>query len=149
MCKPLYGNLHTIHFVRRMRFLLEYLHKGHYKVYYLKTGNEYVGYCVVTPGGRRLGCSSRKDIVLGPYYISEVHRGKGLSKLLLRLTLEHCSYPYEDAYDWIHENNLPSIHASEAVGFKPCGRLNVVGLMRKLVVADNGDNIIYRYKKGL
>ena len=144
--RPLYGHLHSIHFVRRIRFFLEYLHRQHYKVFYLQTNDVIVGYCVVAIGGRRLKCSTNRDIVLGPYYICDENRGKGYSKILLSLTLKHCTYQYDYAYDWIHQDNLASIRASEAVGFKPCGRLSVEGMMRKLVVSDGGDNIIYRYQ---
>lgn len=50
--------------VRQIRFLLEYLHRGHYKVYYLAVDGEFIGYCVVTPGGRRL-FQQRKTLCWG------------------------------------------------------------------------------------
>lgn len=141
-------NFENPRLVRQIRFLLEYLHRGHYKVYYLAVDSEFVGYCVVTPGGRRLSVSTKKDIVLGPYFVSPKHRGKGYAKMVVKMTLEHCTYDYEYAFDWIHETNIPSIKTSEACGFIREGhRLNVVGLMRKLVLNDKGDNIIFKYSK--
>lgn len=139
-------NFEKPRFVRQMRFLLEYLHRGHYKVYYLAVGGKFVGHCVVTPGGRRLSVSTKKDIVLGPYYVSPEHRGKGFAKMIVKMTLEHCTYDYKCAYDWIHDDNYASIKTSEACGFLKEGtRLKVVGLMRKLVPAEDGDNIVYKY----
>lgn len=139
-------NFEKPRFVRQMRFLLEYLHRGHYKVYYLAVDGELVGHCVVTPGGRRLSVSTKKDIVLGPYFVSPEHRGKGYAKVIVKMTLEHCTYDYECAYDWIHDDNYASIKTSEACGMVKEGtRLNVVGLMRKLVPSENGDNIVYKY----
>ena len=68
--------------------------------------------------------------------------------MVVKMTLEHCTYEYKYAFDWIHETNVPSIKTSEACGFVREGhRLNVVGWMRKLVLNDKGDNIIYKYTK--
>ena len=86
--------------------------------------------------------------MLGPYFVMPQHRGKGYAKMVVKMTLEHCSYEYECAFDWIHETNIPSIKTSEACGFVREGhRLNVVGFMRKLVLNDKGDNIIFKYSK--
>lgn len=139
-------NFEKPRFVRQMRFLLEYLHRGHYKVYYLAVTGVFVGYCVVTPGGRRLWVSKKEDIVLGPYFVLPEHRGKGYAKVLVKMTLEHCSYDYKLAYDWIHDDNFASIKTSEACGFVREGsRLNVVGLTRRLVPSEEGNNIVYKY----
>ncbi|MGN0234616.1 MAG: GNAT family N-acetyltransferase [Bacteroidaceae bacterium] len=145
--KPLAIDFEKMKCVRRFRFWYELL-KGGYKVYYLADGDTLVGHCVVTQGGRRLSVSSKDDIVLGPYFTVPEHRGKGYGKVIVRLTLQHCTYDYKCAYDWIHERNIASIKTSEACGFIREGRrLNVVGLMRKLVLNDNGDNIIYKYTR--
>lgn len=145
--KPLAINFEKLRLIRRFRFYYE-LYRGGYKVYYLADGNTLVGHCVVTPGGRRLPVSTKADIVLGPYYISPEHRGKGYAKILVRMTLKHCTYKYQSAYDWIHDDNYASIKTSEACGFVREGhRLNVVGLMRKLKLNKNGDNIIYKYTR--
>lgn len=133
-------------FVRRIRLLLE-LFRGGYKVYYLFTDRHLVGYCVVTPGGRRLKISTPQDIVLGPYYIHPEYRGRGYAKKIIKLTLANCSYDFRYTYDWIEKKNVGSIKASEACGFRECGQLNVEGYFRRLVETDNGDDIIYRYSK--
>lgn len=146
--KPLAIPFERLTLTRRCRFLYEYLHWGHYKVYYLAILKEFVGYCVVTPGGRRLWISNKDDVVLGPLFILSKYRGKGFAKLLVRLTLKHCSYDYRAAYDWIHYSNLASIRTSEACGFKLEGsRLDIVGLNRKIQPKENGEYAVYVYKK--
>lgn len=146
--KPLLYYFEKMYLVRRIRFLLEYIHREHYKVYYLLVNSEFVGHCVVAPGGRRLSSSTRNDIVIGPYYVKEQYRGKGYSKILIELSLKYCSFSYEYAYDWIEKNNLPSINASLSNNFKKVGELNVVGLRRKLVLVENGENNVYRFNRG-
>ena len=145
MLKPLAINYEPMSVVRRVRFALEYI-RGKYKVYYLTVKNRVVGHCVVTPGGRRLKCSEKKDIVIGPYYIADDERGNGYSKTLLNLTLKNCSYDYEYAYDWIEKTNAASIRTTEACGFSKFGELNVVGKTRRLVITSNGNDYIYRRK---
>lgn len=64
------------------------------------------------------------------------------------MTLQNCTYNYIFAYDWIHIDNHASIRTSEACGFvQDVRRLNVVGVMRKLVLDDNGNNIIFKYTR--
>lgn len=145
--QPLYCNFEPMRIVRRLRLWGEYFRKGSYLVYYLMIGKIAVGYCVVTPGGRRLKCSTSSDIVIGPYFIEPSFRGKGYSKLLISLTLKYCRYFYDYAYDWIDKNNIASIHATESCGFEKCGALNVSSLLRRLTIVENGDDYIYRYKK--
>lgn len=134
--------------IRRLRFLYEYIHKRHYKVYYLAIYQEFVGYCVVSPGGRRLWVSKKNDIVLGPYFVLPQYRGNGYAKILVSMTLMHCSYDYKVAYDWIHYSNYASIKTSEACGFQFEGsRLNIVGLTRRILPKENGEYSIFIYKK--
>lgn len=144
---PLAIDFEPMRIVRLFRFWFELL-KGGYKVYYLADGDTIVAHCVVTPGGRRLTVSTEDDIVLGPYYVDTRFRGKGYAKVLVSMTLKYCTYNYKYAFDWIHDTNVPSIKTSEACGFVREGhRLTVVGLMRRLVLNDKGDNIIYKYTK--
>lgn len=146
LIKPLAINFEKMRFIRRLRFLYEYMHKGHYSVYYLMIDDSFVGHCVITPGGRRLWLSGKDDIVIGPYFIDESYRGHGYAQVLLALTLKYCPYNYRRAYDWIEESNVASIKTSEACGMRQEGsRLNVVGLTRKLVEANDGEDIVYVY----
>ena len=148
LCKPLLYLLEPLRLIRRVRLMWEVVRKNSMRVYYLMVDDSVVGYCVVTPGGRRLKCSTEKDIVIGPYYIGESYRGFGYSKTLIQQTLSHCGYEYESAYDWIEKENIASIKATEACGFQRVGELNVVGFARRLkIVEKDGKDWIYRYKK--
>ena len=60
---PLYGNMDRPSFVRRVRLMQEYLSKGKYKACYLQVDGKFVGYNVFAPGGRRLKCSTTRDLV--------------------------------------------------------------------------------------
>ena len=145
--KPLLVQFEPIRMIRRFRFWKEML-SGGYRVYYLADGDTLVGYCVVAPGGRRLAISTKHDVVLGPYFVAPEHRGNGYAKVLVRMTLQSCSYNYKNAFDWIHKDNYASIKTTEACGFVQEGhKLNVVGWTRKLVLDDNGSNVIYKYTR--
>jgi len=128
---------------RRFRFLLEFI-RGGYTVYYLVKDGVVVGYCVVTPGGRRLKCSSKQDGVIGPLYICQEYRGRSLSEVIVKQSLICCLHKYNSFYCWIHKDNIPSRRSLESCGFKPIGRLNVVGVFRRLVITSQGVDIIYK-----
>lgn len=142
---PLHVDFEPMSMVRRIRFFLEYLGKGHYRVFYLEKNGELLGHCVVAPGGRRLKCSSTEDIVIGPYYVKEAERGKGYSVRLIRMVLSNIEFRY--AFDWVEKTNIASCRASEACGFAKIGELNVSKILRTLRIVDYGDDIIYRYNK--
>lgn len=130
--------------IRRVRFIYEYLCGG-YKVYYLQVDRKYIGYCVVTPGGRRLKCTSKNDIVIGPYYIMPEFRGNGYAKTLIMMTLSFCTYRFNHVYCWISKTNIPSIKTVESCGMNPNGlRLNVVGKLRRLVFDEHGGFAVYK-----
>lgn len=135
--------LEQLSIVRRMRFLLELFHGG-YSVYYLAREGNVVGYGVITPGGRRLKCTTKHDAVIGPYYICPEYRGGGLSKVLINQLLEHCLRDYDAVYDWVYEGNIPSIRCMEACGFTHIGKLDVVGVFRKLKMNPKGEYFVYK-----
>jgi RimJ/RimL family protein N-acetyltransferase len=144
LLKPLYVYFEPMSIVRRIRFFMEYLGKGHYRVFYLEKNGELLGHCVVAPGGRRLNCSSDEDIVIGPYYIKESERGRGYSVRLIRLVLDNAKFRY--AFDWVEKTNTASCRASEACGFVKYGELNVTPYLRRLIIVENGgEDNIYRY----
>lgn len=142
LLKPLYKNFEPMGMVRRIRFLLEYLGRNHYRVFYLEKDGDLIGHCVVAPGGRRLKCSTSDDIVLGPYYIRKEERGRGYSVKLIGMVLENTDYRY--AFDWVEKKNIASCKASERCGFTKIGELNVSPFLRKLTIVEEGDDIIYR-----
>ncbi len=143
--KPLFMDFEPMRLVRRVRLLMELLRPGKYVVYYLEKQRQLVGYCVVTPGGRRLKCSTKNDIVLGPYYTKESERGKGYGKELIGLVLRMVDF--ECAYDWIEKSNLASRKVTEQCGFDAYAELNVSRMLRRLTIVANGEDIVYRYKK--
>ncbi len=142
---PLLFDYEPMKFVRRCRYFFEYMHLDHYKVYYLSVKNDFVGFCVVSPGGRKLKCSNKDDIILAPYFIEKSKRGQGYSKRLIMAVLNEYPNPYNCAFDWIMKTNIPSIRASEACGFKKIAELNVTGIMRKLCITDDGLYNLYLY----
>lgn len=143
--KPLFGSMDPPSFIRRMRFMLEYLNKGSYKVYYLEIDGHLVGYNVFAPGGRRLKCSSPKDMVSGPSFILPEYRGNGYIVKLLKLGITYGCQGCDNVYAWISKSNQASIKAYTKAGFDVnYGDLNIVGKMRKLqqVEKGTGSNII-------
>lgn len=149
MFKPLFGNIDPPSFTRRMRFLLEYLSKGSYKVYYLEVNGDLVGYNVFAPGGRRLKCSTKNDLVDGPSFVLPQHRGHGYVTILKKMILNNCCDGYDYVYGWIKKDNIASIKACVKAGFDvDYGELKVVGKMRKLqqTAKGEGTNVIIRYK---
>ena len=143
----LYVDFEPMRLIRRVRLISEFIRRGRYKVYYLEVGGNLVGHCVVTPGGRRLKCSTNDDIVLGPYFVKESERGKGYSNKLISMVLEYCSFEY--AYDWVDKKNIASRKASEACGFVPFAELNVKRPFRSLIIVEHGEDIVYQYRKNV
>ena len=136
-------SLDSLSLVRRIRLMLEVL-RGGYTVYYLVKEGMVAGYCVITPGGRRLKCYSKQDGVVGPLYFSPEFRGQGLSEVLVRQSISHSTRWFKSYYCWIHKDNIPSRRSLEACGFEPIGYLDVVGLFRRLVIKPQGEDIIYK-----
>ena len=110
---PFLYNMEPLSLQRRVRFFLEWL-KG-YKVFYLVVNEEIVAYSVVSRGGGRYGFASRKDIVVGPYFVKEEHRGNRFSEVLVSGLLHNDNIDYDYAYDWIRYDNVPSIKCAERV----------------------------------
>lgn len=142
---PLYLNFEHMTVQRRVRLLLEYLHRGKYTVYYLEKDQIMVGYCVAAKGGRRLKCTTEQDVVLGPFYVDPSFRGKGYGTKLIDFILHKSGISYHSAYDYIRKNNIPSIRATRSCGFQKIGELNIVGFFHHLVETENGEFKIYQY----
>ena len=142
---PLYVHFEPMTLSRRVRLLLERLGKNSYKVFYLEVAGVLVGHCVAAPGGRRLGCSTERDVVLGPYFVAPDHRGKGYAKDLVHLTLHKGGLTYERAYDYIKKDNHASRKATVACGFQHCGELDIRGFFHTLVECPGGEYDIFSY----
>ena len=145
----LYKDIDKISYIRRIRLMMEYFSKGRYKVFYLEVNGKIVGYDVFCPGGRRLKCSTPKDLVSGPLYIIPQYRGLGYATILKKMILKYCCVGFDYVYSWIAKSNIASIKSYEKVGFDmDFGELKIVGRLRKLkqVEKGKGTNIIVRYK---
>ena len=132
-------------FQRRVRFLLELL-KG-YKVYYLVHSDEIVAYCVISRGGGRYNFAGKNDIVVGPYFVIEEHRGKHYSEQLVSFLLNYPKITYRYAYDWIRYDNIPSIRCAEKVGFYKVDSMDMVGPFRILRICHDhvGDYWLFKF----
>ena len=143
-------NLQSHSLVTKIRYMIDYLHKGRYVIYYLFFNENLIGECVITPGGRRLKYASKKDVVVGgPYYIIPEQRGKGFSEVLIKLSLQHCKYDWENAFDYIKNDNIPSIKTTLKCGFKKVGEININKFTHVMREAKNGGRFsVYRLKHG-
>lgn len=145
---PFYINLEPLTIKRRIRLLSAYF--SGFKVYYIKEANNFVGYCLVQSGkDKRYSFAREGDIMVGPYFIHEDYRGRKLSKVLLEFVLKKSNIIYENAYDYIHKDNIPSIKASEAVGFSYFSDANISQYLRKLTLCppQKGEYLILKYSK--
>ena len=131
---------------RRLRLLRNYFRPGKYTVYYLGTGEDLIGMCVVTPGGPglKLKCN-RDDIVLGPDYIRPEYRGKGYARNLMKWVMEmHTGYRH--VYGLISNDNIPSQKSAMAAGLQPYQYIRLRGPLRvhEICSKDVSTHTIYR-----
>ena len=56
---------------------------------------------LVAHGGRRITCSQKEDVVLGPYYTLKDKRGSGIMPKILNAILHDLLDSYENAYCYI------------------------------------------------
>ena len=143
--KPFYIDMEPTTLMRRFRFLIDL--KYGYSVYYLKKGEDFIGYCTITSGKNpRFWFATDDDIIVGPYYVDEKYRGNGYSTMLVDTVIHKCENHWKKAYVYILNTNIPSIKVTEKVG----GRLlyhvhNTV--YRKLVKRETGEYGIYEVTK--
>lgn len=142
--RPLYTDLVPMWWTRRVRFLLEYLHRGCYSVYYAVLDGKIIGYNVTAPGGRRLTCTTKDDGVTGPSYILPEYRNHDYNKGMKRIAFSHCGY--KKIYCWVQKTNKPSAASLIAYGFIPCGEVTTKGLLRKQIPTKNGEAVIFMYE---
>ncbi|MBR6027690.1 MAG: GNAT family N-acetyltransferase [Clostridia bacterium] len=127
------------------RMLIEYLQGGFHVIYMADATDEVLGYLVVAPGGRRLTCSAKEDIVLGPIWIRPSKRGQGLGTRGIHAVLHDLGETYRDAWEYIKTDNIASIRSVEKNGFTLMGHGVEKGPLRRVYPADEGADLIYRY----
>lgn len=127
-----YGNS----FIQFVRFSMELLiHK--YVIYYMFSGDNIVGMCVVHSCGKgRYRFLNKDDIMVGPYMIFPEYRERGYSEVLLQKVLFRILPQNKNVYDYISKENIPSIRASEGVGMKPIQGLNINNILHTISIAD-------------
>lgn len=134
------------HLAHKIRMMLEYI-RGGYSVYYMVYNDELVGHLVVATGGRRLKVSTKKDIVIGPIFISPSVRGMGIGTIGISVVLNELGLQYKYAYEFIADDNIASIRTVEKNGYVCVGRAKEVGLLKTLVESDNGNYVVYKYSR--
>ena len=136
-------------FFTKIRFLIELVIWGGYKVYYLKQNGVYVASCIVSYGkNKRYFFAETEDIIVGPYFVLPTYRGKGISEQILRLVLNYTSIPYVSAWDYISNDNIPSIRASERVGFKKEMNIRISEISHRMKQNESGKYAVYKFLKG-
>lgn len=139
-------NIDHMYFKKWVRFLLSYMAGG--GIYALKCNGEYAGYCMISNGkSGRYEYAEKTDITVGPIYIKQDYRGRGLSKVLLREVLKH----YENgttrcAFAYIHRINKQSNALFAGAGFEIVSNLEVTRFTRHVRVTqeENTDYRLYR-----
>lgn len=142
---PEYERMTIPHFIR---MTIEYI-EGGYRIYYLVKNNSVMGYILVTNGGGRLKCSSARDIVLGPIWISTQLRGRGIGTEGISVVLHKLGIKYNNAYEYIKCSNIASIRSVEKNGYVNIGRAKSVGLLKRIVFDNNGDMFVFKYQSSI
>lgn len=139
--KPFYIDLEPTTLMRRIRFLIDFYYG--YDVYYLEVKGEIVGYCTITNGRNpRFWFAEDKDIIVGPYYIDEKHRGKGYTTKLVDYVINKSNIQWDKAYIYILNTNISSIRVTEKVGGRFIFHVHNTAL-RKLIKTEEGEYGIY------
>ena len=101
---------------------------------------------LVAHGGRRITCSQKEDVVLGPYYTLKDKRGQGIMPKILNATLHDLLDSYENAYCYIKKDNIASINAATKCGFQIIGQADMKGKLRRLYLTDDENSRFYIVK---
>ena len=135
---------------QRIRMLIEWLWGG-YHIYYAGQGEKIFGYVLIARGGRRVTCSKKSDIVLGPYYTLSEKRGHGIMSRMLRTVLHELDISYENAFCYIKKDNAASIGVALNCGFEIIGEAEMRGVLRKLYLIKDKNSIFYivKYKNDM
>lgn len=145
LLKLFWENMEPCTLRKRIRFSLECM--AGYKVYYLVKGSEKVGYCLVSSGGtqRYKDFSTKRDVIVGPYFIAPNWRGRHLSELMLTQVLKTIRTTFDYAYDYIEKTNIISQHTSKRVGFCSVCDIKVTAMFRILHKTNDGEYLLFRF----
>ena len=88
----------------KIRMILEQLSGNGYRVYYLETSEQKVGYCVVRyGGGKNLKWSGKNDLILGPLRVKQMYQGNGFATKLVHSILFNLESFFQNS-KWLNEN---------------------------------------------
>lgn len=139
--KPFWKNLEPLTLLKRVRFFVDAIYG--YSVYYMAIDKEIIGYCTITSGkNKRYFFARKNDILIGPYFVKEEHRGHGYAKLMVRSVITDIHKNWQNGYLYIKRSNASSIAVAKSIGaeFLFYSRNTKT---RKLVKDDRGEFGIY------
>ena len=121
------GNLETERGVK-LRFLYR-MFIG-YRIYLMRRDDEFLAYVMFQKGKiARYPFVERGTLLMGPYFVSEKHRGNAYAKQLLEIALKQMN-SYSAVFAWIVSDNEPSRRTVSNVGFSRVGWLNTSGVKK-------------------
>ncbi len=124
------GNLETERGVK-LRFLYRLLIG--YRIYLMRREEEFLGYVMFQKGKiARYPFVEKGMLLMGPYFVSEKHRGHAYARQLLKIALNEMS-DYSAVFAWIVSDNEPSRRTVSHLGFERIGWLNISGIKKELL----------------
>lgn len=127
-----------------VRMTIEYL-EGGYEIFYMIQGGRVLGYLLVSRGGKRLKCSSRDDIVIGPIWVEPELRNTGIASKGISAVLHDLDITYKYAYEYIQPTNVSSIRTVEKNSFDLYGTGSSKGMLKRIESDGSEEFLIYRY----
>lgn len=117
-----------------LRFILSSLVGS--EIYYMKNkDNTILGYCLLERKGWRYPFVGKEDYVISPYVIKKDYRGLGYGTRLLRDIVNNVKYNGK-IFAMVKKDNISSIKAMEKAGFQIIAHANIIGIMRRYMLAD-------------
>lgn len=132
----------------RIRLAFEYFIGT--ETYFIKKDNKWAGYCIVTNGRNpRYSFSNAQDIVFGRYFVAKEFRGDGLGYRLLDEVLNKSGILYNNAFAYVKKTNLSSMKTILKLGAEEVYRFDIKGFLRRFHKNDEGEYILFRYRREL
>lgn len=117
--------------------------RGRYRVIYMAMGDQIIGYGIITRGGGRNRFCTRRDAVLCSLYVDPSQRGKGCGRTLVRVLSQLAGVWAKGLYEYVKPDNLPSVRAAEANGFRKIGTAAFFGRLKLIKPDPQGPLHIY------
>lgn len=133
-------------FSYRIRCFLEFF--CGYRVFYFKSKETWIGYCIVTNGKNiRYKFCDKDDITFGRYYVRDSFRGNGIGRIMVESVLNLPELEYTNAYAYVHDSNKTSSSLLLKIGCKPVRKFNMVGKLRRIKETENGNYTLFCYSQ--